>query len=110
MNIDTMTVGEVKQIQSLLGPSGIAPHLWKIGQSYLIRTVTHYYTGKLVAVSAGELLLETAAWIADTGRYYDCLKKGTFNEVEPIIGSCIISRGAIVDGVEWQHELPLVQK
>jgi hypothetical protein len=50
--------------------------LWEIGQSYLIRTVTHYYTGRLVAVDGNELLIEEAAWIADTGRFADMFKTG----------------------------------
>ena len=111
MNIDSMTIGEVKQIQTLLGRNApTASSAWTIGQKYLIRTVTHYYTGRLVQLYDNELLLETAAWIADCGRYFDALKKGTLSEVEPIIGPCIICRGAIVDAVEWQFDLPTVQK
>ena len=110
MNIDNMTIGELKQIKCLIGDTKSESTAWKIGQAYLIRTVTHYYTGKLTALHAQELVLETAAWIADTGRYFDALKKGTLNEVEPIIGPCIVCRGAIIDAAEWQFDLPTVQK
>ena len=111
VNIDSMTIGELKQIQSLIGAN--SKHetcAWEIGKNYLIRTVTHYYTGKLTAIHTNELVLSTAAWIADTGRYFDALKKGTLNEVEPIIGNCIVARGAVIDAAEWQFELPTVQK
>jgi hypothetical protein len=104
-------VGEIKKIQSMFSSNQLScSGPWKVGQSYLIRTVTHYYTGKLETVYSQELVLSKAAWIADTGRYYDALKKGTFNEVEPIIGDCIINRGAIIDAVEWKWDLPEVQK
>jgi hypothetical protein len=115
INVDEMTIGELKQIQALVN-CGTAPtsqvkaHPYQVGKAYLIRTVTHYYTGRVVSVYAGELVLESAAWVADTGRYYDALKTGKLNEVEPITGPCIIGRGAIVDVNEWNHELPQVQK
>lgn len=84
--------------------------VWTIGQSYLIRTVTHYLTGKMERVTSKELVLSDAAWIADTGRYHDALRDGKFNEVEPLIGPAIIGRGAVVDAVEWRHKLPKEQK
>ena len=84
--------------------------LWQIGQSYLIRTVTHYYTGRLTAVDGNELLIEDAAWIADTGRFADVFKTGLPREVEPMPGSVILNRGAIIDAAVWSHPLPISQK
>ena len=111
MNINEMTVGQIKEIQGMFcSPSVSSDHAYVIGRSYLIRTVTNFYTGKLDRVYKNELVLSKAAWIADTGRYYDALKKGTLNEVEPIIGDCIVSRGSIVDAVEWKFDLPETQK
>lgn len=82
-------------------------HVYKIGKPYLIRTVTHYYTGKLVAVTDQELLLEDAAWIADTGRFHQAVRDGVLSEVEPYpAGQVIIGRGAIVDAMLWPHKLP----
>lgn len=72
--------------------------------------MTHYYTGRLVRVFPQEIVLEDAAWIADTGRYADALKNGTLKEVEPIEGLCIVGRGAIIDAVPWKHALPREQK
>lgn len=83
---------------------------YEVGKSYLFRTVTHYLTGKLEAVHDQELVISTAAWIADTGRFHDCLAKGTLSEVEPMPGRVIIGRGSIVDVSEWNHPLPTVQK
>jgi hypothetical protein len=110
MNIDQMTIGELKQIQQLIGQNKSGATAFEIGKSYLIRTVTNFYTGRLTKIFDHELVLEKSAWIADTGRYYDALKKGTLNEVEPIIGDCIVSRGSIVDAVIWTFDLPEVQK
>jgi hypothetical protein len=76
------------------------------GENVFVRTVTHYYTGKLVTISEGFLQLDDAAWIADTGRFSEALKNGKLNEVEPYPGTCFVSAGAIVDLCHWTHELP----
>lgn len=81
-------------------------HPYTIGEKYLIRTVTHYYTGLLTDVFEHELVLENAAWIADTGRYTQALEQGTLEEVEPVRQKIIIGRGAIVDCAVWNHRLP----
>ena len=83
-------------------------HPYTIGATYIIRTVTMYYTGRLDAVYAGELVLGDAAWIADTGRWSSALAKGSLSEVEPYPGDglCIVSRASIVDVAPWSHPLP----
>jgi hypothetical protein len=82
------------------GPASVAAP-WNIGANYLIRTVTMIDTGRLVDVTATELVIEDAAWIADTGRFSDALEKCTFGEVEPFpAGRVIIGRGSIIDAVE----------
>jgi hypothetical protein len=106
-----MELDEVlKVVQVLSKKAKPEKPVWEVGKQYLIRTVTHYLTGKLEAFTKQELLLSDAAWIADTGRYYDALRDGKFNEVEPLIGNAIIGRGAIVDAVEWRHKLPKDQQ
>ncbi len=100
MNIDDLTLGQIKSLGSLLTP---APDnsAWEIGAIYLIRTVTMIDTGRLVAVTAQELVLEDAAWIADTGRFADAVEKAEFGEVEPFpAGRIILGRGAIIDAVK----------
>jgi len=82
----------------------------EIGKSYLVRCVTHYYTGKLLALTPTELVLGDAAWIADTGRFATALKTGVLNEVEPFPGNVIVNRGSMVDATEWAHALPREQK
>lgn len=83
---------------------------FEIGKTYLIRTVTMMYTGKLLAITETDLLLGDAAWIADSGRYASALKEGTLSEVEPYPDQVIVSRGGIIDGAEWDHPLPRDQK
>ena len=85
--------------------------IWEIGENYLIRTVTMIDTGRLVDVGDHELVLEDAAWIADTGRFSDTLKSCSFNEVEPFPedSKVIIGRGSIVDAIKIKT-LPRKQK
>lgn len=81
--------------------------VWEIGKSYIIRTVTMIDTGRLVAVTDRFLVLEDAAWVADTGRWSDALRTGNLSEVEPFPdGRVIVGCGAIVDAVCWGHTLP----
>jgi hypothetical protein len=85
-------------------------HPFNIGKNYLIRTVTMIQTGKLVAVYPTEIVLEEAAWIADTGRFADNLVSCSFEEVEPFPeGQIIVGRGAIIDAV-MISKLPREQK
>jgi hypothetical protein len=113
MELNNLTLGQIKEIQSLVGGSNQASpnSLYKVGEKYLVRTVTHYYTGKLKAVSNNEMILEDACWIADTGRFYDCLKDGlsVFKEAEPFVNDAIINRAAVVDATVWNHDLPMAQ-
>lgn len=112
MKLDDLTIAEVKQINQLLkgGDSTLSPY--KIGQNYLIRTVTNFYTGTITKVAAREIVIKDAAWIADTGRFMQAMTDGTLNEVEPYPDNeeVIIGRGAIVDACIWRHKLPREQK
>jgi len=84
----------------------------RIGNKVFIRAVTHYLTGEIVAVSRDEVLLVSAAWIADTGRWFQALSTGVLNEVEPYPDGLVVGmgRGAIVDYCDWKHDLPRAQK
>lgn len=86
-------------------------HPYEIGSNYFIRTVTHHYTGRLVAVYQHELVLVDAAWIADDGRFADAMATGSFSEVEPYpAGKLIIGRGAVLDAFVITFALPRDQK
>lgn len=105
ININELTLGQIKEIANLTG-SGTQPTPFKVGKAYLIRTVTMAHTGRVSAIIGGFLVLDDAAWIADTGRFNEAISKGTLNEIEPIEGPLIVSLGSIVDASEWNHVLP----
>jgi len=81
-------------------------HPYTIGDAVIVRTVTMYYTGRIVRVYPGELVLSDAAWIGDAGQWSEALKTGILKEVEPYPDQCIVSRAAIVDVAPWAHPLP----
>lgn len=102
MNIEDLTLRQIREIQSMTERKLASTyHAWEIGKHYLIRTVTMTNTGKLVAVTDQELVLEDAAWIANTGRFSDALKTESFDEVEPFPdGRVIVGRGGVIDAVK----------
>ncbi len=118
INIQDLTIGQAREIVALLNigsittyPNAIPTHPYKIGKNYLIRTVTHYLTGTLVAVYEQELVLINAAWIPDTGRYMQAVATSKFAETEPYPDGMEIpvGRAAIIDAVQIS-EIPRVQK
>lgn len=114
MNINELTLGQIKEISNLFSIKGDADnHPYKIGKPYLIRTVTMTLSGRLKSVGDKELVLEEAAWIADTGRFSNALlDMSVLSEIEPFpAGDVIIGRGSIIDAVipSWD-KLPTVKK
>ena len=93
-----------------LPPSVSDNPFMEIGTSYFIRTVTHFFTGRLIWVGDKEICLEDACWIADTGRFNEFVAGRTVNESEPFPKGArvIVGRGSIIDMVE--HELILTVK
>lgn len=112
MNIDDLTIKQVKHIQSLLKGGEKPSSRWKVGSNYFIRTVTHHLVGTLIEVTAKELWLRDASWIANDGRFMQALHDGSLNEVEPFPDGQEVSvgRGALIDAVIWKHPLPREQK
>lgn len=110
MRADDLTIGEARSLAALFCGDKASGNAWNLGANYLIRTVTMIDTGRLVAVTEHELVLEDAAWIADTGRFADAVAKAEFGEVEPFPkGRVIVGRGAVIDAVEIT-KLPVSQK
>lgn len=109
--LDALTIGDARELARMF--SGVAPAVsglpastepWEIGKIYLIRTVTMIDLGRLVAVTPQELVLEEAAWIADTGRFADALAKCDFGEIEPFPdGRVIVGRGSVIDAVQMRE-------
>jgi hypothetical protein len=104
MKLDELTIGEARDLVKMFCDpikENKENLVWEIGKIYLIRTATMIDTGRLVAVTQQELVLEDAAWIADTGRFSDAIAKAEFNEIEPFPdGRVIMGRGSVIDAVE----------
>ncbi len=110
VNIDDLTLGEARRLASAFTYQPSTEHPYEIGKNYLIRTVTMIDTGKVVQVTQQEIVLESAAWIADTGRFSGALQSCNFNEVEPFPeGRVIIGRGSVIDAIQIPT-LPRTQK
>lgn len=87
-------------------------HPYNVGQAYLIRLVTHYWVGQLMAVYEHEMVLRNASWVADTGRFHTAVETGKMSEIE-FVGNkndVIVGRGALIDAVVWNHKLPKESK
>lgn len=109
MNLEEMKLKDVLNLAQCLGAKANSTSI-KEGKQYLIRCVTLYYTGRVKAITDTDIVLEDAAWIADTGRFNECLKEGKFNEVEPFEDDVILPRGGIIDMTEFKHKLPRTVK
>ena len=119
MNIDELTLGQIKEIQNMVGCTPnqrpVANFGFYIpGKAYFIRTVTHHFTGELIGFDRGgrELIMKKCAWIASDGRFTQAIVSGTLDEVEPYPTDAIvnINRETIIDAVEWTHPIPESQK
>lgn len=102
-NIEELAIAEAREIAALFQGKLAAPksrHPYEIGQPYLIRTVTMIDIGRVVEVTDQEIVLEEAAWIADTGRFSEALESCNFNEVEAFPdGKVILNRSSVIDAV-----------
>ena len=113
MNIDELTVKQLREIQGMCGTrSKRAPEAlpFAVGDAILIRTVTMIQVGKVRAIGRDFFTLEDGGWVADTGRFSEMLEKGTINEFERAPDWFLVGRGAIVDVYPWKHPLPKATK
>jgi hypothetical protein len=110
MKIDDLTLGQIKEINRLTGGASEKNLPFKVGEAYLFRTVTHIDVGRVKELIGDFAILEDASWIADTGRFHDCLKKGIFSEVEPYPNYAGVNTASLINFAPWEHELPKDQK
>ena len=80
-----------------------------VGQKFFFRTVTYHMVGKVTKRIGNFLQLENASWIADSGRFSQAVKTGSFNEVEPV-GVCWINLESVTDFFPAKYKLPTEQK
>ena len=74
----------------------VQKHPYTLKKQWFVQTATHYFVGLLSAVTDGELILDEAAWVADTGRFNEFMKTGAASELEPCNGPVVVNRGAII--------------
>lgn len=80
-----------------------------IGSKWLFRTVTLYSLGEVKKVVGRFVYLKNASWIADTGKFSDCLKNGTIDANE-YVGDVFVNMDTVVDFFPWKHDLPKTTK
>ena len=109
INIDELTVGELKQIKRLAGCGAKVEQLpFKVGDAILIRTVTMIQLGRVTHIGRDFITLDDCGWVADTARFSEMLATGKLNEFERAPSWCMVGRGAIVDVWPWPHKIPTV--
>ena len=114
MNIDDLTVKQVREIQAATSGLGTpmaerepkVPLPFRVGEAILIRTVTMIQLGRVRSIGRDFFVLENAGWVADTGRFSEMLEKGTLGEYERAPSWVLVGRGAVVDVFPWAHPLP----
>ena len=104
-DIETI-VAIVKAMSPSADPGSDENSHWPIGGNMMIRTVTHIVTGRVVKVTAAEIVVTDAAWIADTGRFSQALNSGVLGEVEPYPNGVTVFRSCVLDVSPWAHKLP----
>jgi hypothetical protein len=82
-----------------------------IGKNVFVCTVSFFYTGEVVCENDRWLVLDKAAWIADTGRFTPAIATGDFSEIEVFGDKPVhIAMGAIVSLTVVDWPLPTAQK
>lgn len=113
MNINELTIGQAKELAEMFGGASQQKQQespFVIGEAYLFRTVTHIEVGRVKRIVGQFVELEEASWIADTGRYHNCLRDGTFSEIEPYPLYTGVNTQSLINYAPWPHALPRDQK
>lgn len=108
----TEVADSVEQYISECVGQAIQPKLpFEVGKTYLIRTVTMVDVGRVTKLCGNFIVIEDASWIADTGRFHECLKSPEiFVEVEPFAYPIFLNTQSIVDATLWPFDLPTKAK
>jgi len=96
-----------KLILTLLGldNNSSSNSFYKIGNDYVIRTVTMIYLGQVKSENENSIVLEDCAWIPDTSRWSEFLAGKKPNEMEPYCNDVIIYKTAILDATELTQKI-----
>ena len=114
INIDELTVGQLREIQKMVGyrvPKPRGEELpFKVGDRVIIRTVTMIDLGVVRAIGRDFFTLDDGGWVASTGRFNEMLSTGKIDEFERAPSWFLVGRGAVCDLFPWDHEIPKVSK
>ena len=116
MNINELTVGQIKELNSLIGvpTDQKKKHNFEVGKSYFIRTITHHYLCKIVEICDLCIVGTSCVWVADDGRYHKFLQGEWSNDSErepyPADKKVQIFLGTFIDAMEWEHPIPESEK
>ncbi len=118
MDINEMTIGQVKELKDMFGNAELKQktpeHDFKVGKKYFVRSVTHHYLGEVVDVFNTCIVMHKCTWIADDGKFSDAMRgewtKSAEHEPYPENARVSIYLGALCDSVEWNEELISVVK
>jgi hypothetical protein len=99
-----------KLILSLLEADSSTPELsgdgfYRVGEDYLVRTVTMIYLGKLKAETRDSLVLEDCAWIPETSRWSEFVAGKKPKEMEPYMNDVKVYKGAILDATKMSKKI-----
>lgn len=78
---------------------------YKVGEDYVLRTVTMIYLGKLKQETHEALILEDCAWIPDTSRWSEFLQGKKPNEMEPYSEDVIVYKTALLDATKMKNKI-----
>ena len=107
MNIDDLTVGQIREISKMIGCGETATRCpAEIGSAVLIRTVTYHLLGRVTEIIGSWVRLEDACWVASSGRWNNALETGELAEVEVMPDGCLVNLDTAVDITPWNHDLP----
>jgi len=76
-----------------------------LGQKVIVRTVTHFHIGTLVAIEGQWLMLDDALWVANTGRWHQALEEGKVEEADPFPGRVWVNAYGVIDITPWPHDV-----
>lgn len=114
MNINELTLGQIRELQGLLAQQSIAniQEHPLVGKNVIVRTVTMIYTGRLTHTTTTDLVLVDCSWIPETDRWMSFVAEGKVRECEPYSDglSVYINKGALLDVCELKKDLPRSQK
>jgi len=113
INIDKLTIGQVKEISKLIGKieeNNLLKHGFEVGKAYFIRSVTHHYLGKVIAITDLSIVMNSCVWVADDGRF-NRMVNGDWDsnsEREPYGEKRRVQvfLGGMIDAVEWEYDIP----